>query len=214
MSIASYQTIPIQENNEPLVDLSSFDFILDPIYFNRGFTTNQRMFLRVGVAKKLQEIQKDLKIYKFKIWDGFRPREVQNTLYKSTWEEFKLKHPEWDENKLAIEVGTFVTPPHEPGRIPPHATGGAVDLTLVDQVGKELDMGTDFDYFGPEASPLYFEENAINETVRKNRKIFREAMLAIGFMQYPEEWWHFDYGDQLWAMKSGAPLAIYGEIKL
>ena len=59
MSIASYQTIPIQENNEPLVDLSSFDFILDPIYFNRGFTTNQRMFLRVGVAKKLQEIQKE-----------------------------------------------------------------------------------------------------------------------------------------------------------
>jgi len=212
MTLALYQNIPIQENNEPLIDLSKFNFILEPSYFNQGFAKDKRIFLREGVAKKLDEIQKNLKIYKFKIWDGFRPRTVQNVIYDKLYNEFKSKHPDWSQEKLEFEVGAFITPAKEPDRIPPHATGGTIDLTLVDATtGDELNMGTGFDYFGPEASSDYFDKNSINETVKQNRILFREAMFSKEFVQYTEEWWHFDYGNQLWALSLNKPFAIYGE---
>src|SRR5207302_253232 len=57
------------QSREPLVDLSALDFILEPVYFNQGFSLEKRMFLREGAAKKLQAVQNSLKNYKIKIWD-------------------------------------------------------------------------------------------------------------------------------------------------
>lgn len=214
MTLVSFESIEIKESNEPLVDLANFDFILEPFYFKQGLSPSDKMFLREGIAKKLQEIQKNLKTYKFKIWDGFRPREVQNNIYKKFWAELKQNHPEWDDKTLAQEVGKFVTNANDPNRIPPHATGGAVDLTLVDLLGKELDMGTEFDHFGPQAAALYFEQNQISENIKNNRKLLREAMQTANFRADDDEWWHFDYGNQLWASSLNKPTAIYGEAKL
>lgn len=211
MTNAQFQSYAIRENNEPIVDLSKFDFILEPAYFNQGFSDDKRMFLREGVVKKLEEIQKELKIYKFKIWDGFRSRVVQNNIYQKFWNGLRQQHPDWDTEKLKTEVGVFITDATDIQRIPPHATGGAVDLTLVDLEGKELNLGTNFDYFGPEASSTYFDENSIDDIVRKNRILLREAMIAKDFIEYSEEWWHFDYGNQLWAIELHKPYAIYGE---
>ncbi|HYC34350.1 MAG TPA: M15 family metallopeptidase [Candidatus Paceibacterota bacterium] len=211
MALAQYQLIPLKENNEPLVDLSTFDFVLAPSYFEQGLSPDKRMFLREGVAKKLETAQKKLGKYKFKIWDGYRSRLVQNTIYKKFWDELQAKHPEWGEERLKREVAVFVNEANDPNRIPPHASGGAVDLTLVDLDGNELNMGTVFDHFGPEAHANYYEENNIDTEIAQNRRILREALEAEGFKQYPDEWWHFDYGNQLWAFEIGEPYAIYGE---
>ncbi len=72
-------------------------------------------------------------------------------------------------------------------------------------------MGTAFDHFGPEAASLYFEENPGNDTARENRKALREAMVSEGFNMDKDEWWHFDYGNQKWALESGHPEAVFGE---
>ena len=199
------------KNQEPLVDLSSFGFILEQVYFKQGFSAEKRMFLREGVAKKLQTIQKELKIYKFKIWDGFRPRQVQYNIYKNLWQTLRLKHQEWDLERMLAEVEIFIANPYGNGMVPPHSTGGAVDLTLTDLSGKELDMGTSFDYFGPEARANYFEENNLNETVRQNRKFLRQVMESAGFSRYNEEWWHFDYGNKPWAVNFNKANVLYGE---
>ncbi|MBP6946077.1 MAG: D-alanyl-D-alanine dipeptidase [Candidatus Pacebacteria bacterium] len=214
MTLAKFEDIPIHECGEPLVDLSEYAFVLEPSYFNQGFSTESRMFLRQSVAEKLMEIQKGLNRYTFKIWDSFRPRSVQKVIYDKFWQELHIAHPDWDEEKLKIEVGVFVTAPNNPQRIPPHSTGGAVDLTLVDVQGKELDMGTTFDHFGPEAAPFYFEENAQNHEVQGNRKVLREAMLEAGFAIDTDEWWHFDYGNQRWALALGRSTAIFGEAEV
>lgn len=211
MTLVKFESIPIRECGEPLVDLSKYDFVLDPVYFNQGLSTEPRMFLRKSIADKLAKIQKELRNYKFKIWDGFRPRTVQQAIYESHWKKLHAANPDWDKERLIQEVGIFVTAPNDPNRIPPHATGSTVDLTLVDLDGKELDMGTVFDHFGPEAASMYFEEDGKNEIAKINRKILREAMRKNDFNIDKDEWWHFDYGNQKWALELGRSKAIFGE---
>ena len=212
MTLVKFEDVPVHECGEELVDLSKYGFVLEPAYYNQGLSTEPRMFLRKSVADKLLEIQQGLGGYKFKIWDGFRPRVGQQAIYEKFWKELSENHPEWDEEKLKMEVGVFVTAPNNPNRIPPHATGSAVDLTLVDTEGKELNMGTVFDYFGHEAMPLYFEENSGNSVAAQNRKMLRGAMLSAGFGGDKDEWWHFDYKNQKWAVELGYPEAIFGEV--
>jgi D-alanyl-D-alanine dipeptidase len=70
-----------------------------------------------------------------------------------------------------------------------HNRGGAVDITLVDSQGKELDMGTTFDYFGIEASHDF--ENLPAE-VLKNRKLLKNIMIQNDFRIFESEWWHYN----------------------
>jgi len=211
--IPSFARVPIDDIGEPLVDLSRYGFVLDPQYFTQGLTAEHRMFLREGVADKLLAVQERFRIYRFKLWDGWRPRAVQKKLFDRFWNELKSKHPDWDNERLENEVTQFVNLGDE-RIIPPHATGGTVDLTLVDSNGNEVDMGTEFDYFGPEAAALYFTQEGKNKTIRENRKLFRDAMQEENFLVHPNEWWHFEYGTQSWALAQGKPSAFYGLVVL
>ncbi|MBX7146637.1 MAG: D-alanyl-D-alanine dipeptidase [Alphaproteobacteria bacterium] len=105
--------------------------------------------------------------YRFKIFDAFRPSEAQWVLWN--------KNP--DPNFLA-----------DPRRGSPHSRGVAIDLTLLDQDNKELDMGTKFDEF----SPLSHHGNlSISEIAQKNRAILLGIMTAAGWDFYRNEWWHY-----------------------
>jgi D-alanyl-D-alanine dipeptidase len=130
------------------------------------------------------------------------------------WNKLRTDHPTWNEDILKMEVGKFVTVANDPNRIPVHATGGSIDLTLTDLSGNELNMGTEFDYFGPEAASHFFEKNDIDGRIKANRKFLREVMIAEDFRYDDDEWWHFDYGNQLWAASLHKPYAIYGEAML
>lgn len=215
MTLIDFRSVEIRENGDKLVDLAQLGFLIEPKYFQQGFSTDSRIFLRESVAQKLLQAEKALpKGLRFKIWDAYRSRDVQNNIYQWYWKNVQQQHPDWSEAQLKLEVGKFVTPPYEADRIPPHATGGTVDLTLVDSTGAELDMGTDFDFFGPEAGPLFYEIFKTKPAVTANRRMLRGVMEAQGFTLEQDEWWHFDYGNQIWALKSGAPFAIYGEAKI
>jgi len=211
MTNIKYEHVEIRECGQPLVDLSKYSFDLDPFYFNQGLTEDSALYTREEIAEKLCRIQEGLNGHRFKIWDPWRPRVLQARIYQQYWEELASANPEWDEEKLRVEVGVFVTIPDNPTRIPPHSTGGSIDLTLVGPDGVELDMGTVFDHFGPEAGSMYYEEPGRDERVRNNRRLFREAMIEEDFRIDEDEWWHFDFGNQLWAADKGKPYAIYGE---
>lgn len=131
-----------------------------------------RVYLRRIVAEKLSEAQKYVK-EKFhltlKVFDGYRPLSVQ----KKLWEIMP------DEN--------FVANPAKGSR---HNRGAAVDLTLIDSLGNELEMGTPYDDFTDKAARDYKE---LTEQVKKNRGMLDEAMLRSGFEPLRSEWWHFDY---------------------
>ena len=91
----------------------------------------------------------------------------------------------------------------------PHQCGGAVDLTLIDKNGNRLDMGTSLTDFGEK---VHTNSNLITLEQKANRKNLYDAMTKAGFINYPLEWWHFDYGDNMWAAYSGLDKCFYGPI--
>lgn len=211
MTNINFEHIPIQECGEPLVELSQFNFELDPAYYKAGLSNDPALYARQQIVDKLLRLQDQLDGNRFKIWDPWRSRLVQANIYQKYWNELAAANPGWEQDKLKIEVGKFVTAPNNPNRIPPHATGGAIDLTLVGPDGRELDMGTGFDHFGPEAASGYFEEPGRDTKIRDNRRLLREAMISEDFRPDGDEWWHYDFGNQLWAAEKEKPFAIYGE---
>ncbi len=105
----------------------------------------------------------------------------------------------------AGELG-FVAPVDPKGARPPHTTGGAVDLTLCWH-GVALGLGTDYDAF-VEASRLETFEDGSDELVRRLRRLLANVLDSCGMVCYSSEWWHWSYGDDVWAAASGRD-AIY-----
>ncbi|MDD2807279.1 MAG: M15 family metallopeptidase [Patescibacteria group bacterium] len=214
--IRDYEHIIIKECGEPLVNLKAYGFVLEPMYFKNNIADRTAMYLRESAAKKLLEVQKSLGDHKIKIWDGWRDYKTQKILYDTLHDKLKKLNPTWNDEQLKDRTLTFVSDPYNPKKIPLHLTGGAVDLTLVDQDGQELNMGGEFDHFSDEDAALYYENHPeLDQKIRANRKLLREAMVTGGFRFDQYEWWHFDYGNQIWALERQKPFAIYGlaEIK-
>lgn len=210
-----FENIKISENHDPMVNLEDYPFILAPMYYEWKLSDTPNLWVRKTIADKLLEVQNKHMAQqgrKFKIWDPWRSRVVQNNIYQKFWNELQDDHPEWDEETLRHEVGVFVTKADDSNRIPPHATGGSIDLTVVEADGSEVNFGTGFDHFGPEAATDYFEKNDGNDAAGENRKWLHQIMTDAGFETDQDEWWHFDYGNQKWAVQSGQPEACYGEV--
>jgi D-alanyl-D-alanine dipeptidase len=214
MTNLRYQTIPIIENAEPMVEAGVYGFMAEPMYHRLGYTPIPHLFMRVGLAKLLKDIEaQSLKTHglRFKIWDPWRPRSLQAALYDEFTQKLKKENPQWDEARLKKEVGIYVTPAND-ARIPPHATGGTVDLTLCGANGVDIDMGTKFDHFGPEAALDYFEGAGRNIKIRDNRRLLKCVLQEAGLNLDGDEWWHYDYGNQKWALGLNKPQAFYGEV--
>jgi D-alanyl-D-alanine dipeptidase len=105
--------------------------------------------------------------YRFKLFDTFRPSEAQWRL--------------WD----AYPSDEFVA---DPRRGSPHSRGAAVDLTLIESRGQELEMGTDFDAFTPQA---HHARTDIPEAAQRNRALLLGIMTAAGWDFFKNEWWHY-----------------------
>jgi D-alanyl-D-alanine dipeptidase len=127
-------------------------------------------YTRVKTAKALIEANKDFLRAgaKIKFFDCYRPNSVQ---YKM-WEI--VPNPQYVANPVKGSI---------------HNKGGAVDITLVDLDGNELDMGTDFDFFGKRA---YHDNLDLPEEILANRKLLKETMEAHSFWSIRTEWWHYN----------------------
>ena len=201
----------VKDNGEALIDLVKAypQLLVDESRTYAQHYSPSISLAREGVAKKLSAVQNRLPSgIKLKIIEGFRPIEVQKRIFNEQVESLKKQYPDWVDTKLAEEASLFVAPPES---IPPHSTGGALDLTLVDNTGKELDMGTmlNDDY----SEKTYTLSNNISQKATENRKILIDAMEVEGFVNYPAEWWHWSYGDQYWAYIRKEPFAVYGSIE-
>jgi D-alanyl-D-alanine dipeptidase len=130
-----------------------------------------RMFLRPEVAIALAKVNAALlsKGYKLKLFDGYRPKPAQQKL--------------WDK----VPDRNYVAPPWEGSM---HNRGVAIDLTLADLQGKEIDMGTPYDFFGPRAHRDFQE---LPEQILKHRQLLRSVMESHGFQSIRTEWWHYSY---------------------
>ena len=154
----------------------SADFVYDMKYATEDNFLKAKVydcaecFLRFKTVKALVKANTKFikKGYHIKIYDCYRPLDIQKRMWKI------VSNPE------------YVADPAK-GSI--HNRGGAVDITLVDADGKELDMGTSFDFFGPEASH-YFDN--LSDEVKQNRALLKRIMQENGFDSFDSEWWHYN----------------------
>ncbi len=141
-----------------------------------------KCYLQADVVKMLAKAQALLKEqqpdYSLLLLDCTRPLSVQ--------------HQMWDIVK-GTEEARYVASPYGGGSM--HNYGTAVDLTIANAQGEQLDMGTPFDFFGPLAQPRYHQqmlaEGKLNKQQVQNRMQLRNLMKKAGFRPIDSEWWHF-----------------------
>ena len=227
-----WSPIPIRDNGEPLEPLPAWLQRIEPHpYRALGAPYGESgcpFRLRAGLIERLGQASAALNAsapgWRLAIFDAWRPVSVQRFMVAhAIREECRVRGLDpaagGDAALRQVEeaVGRFWAPPSDdPATPPPHSTGGAVDLTLADASGQLLAMGGEIDAIGPVSEPDHHAEQARIDPRgsiarwHHRRRLLRHVMQAAGFAQHPNEWWHFSHGDQLWAWRSGAELAVYG----
>ncbi len=179
---------------KPTKKLRSFDGLADTTFvrladFSDGFSYDMRYatnnnflkekvydcaecYTRVKTAKVLIAANKVFKKkgVRIKFFDCYRPNSVQYKMWKI------VPNPQYVANPKKGSI---------------HNKGGAVDITLETLDGEELDMGTDFDFFGKKA---YHDMTELPQEILDNRILLKETMEAHGFWSVRTEWWHYNYG--------------------
>ncbi len=141
-----------------------------------------KAYLHPQAAQKFAKAAQNLKAknpkYKFIVFDALRPRSVQKVLWK------KVKGTPYEKYVADPEKGSV------------HNYGFALDISVLDETGKELDMGTPYDSFLPLAEPKLEDKllkaGELSTLQLENRKVLRKAMVDAGFIQLEHEWWHYD----------------------
>ncbi|WP_211332493.1 M15 family metallopeptidase [Nocardioides aurantiacus] len=139
--------------------------------------------------------------------EAYRPPERQELYFTTYREKLRAADPTHGEETLDRLASRFVAPP----AFAPHVAGAAVDVTLVDDAGVELDLGCPVDA-NPEVSggTCYTYHPAVTGPAAAHRRVLIEAMTAAGFVNYPTEWWHWSHGDRYWAFVTGHDHATHG----
>lgn len=191
----------------------------NPPYFERIPGSIAELYVRKSVAAKLSGVNTrlaslGLELY---VFDAWRPQSVQrhfHDVWFPAW--LSQRRPDLTGASLSSEVEKYWAAPSSGINSPaPHATGGAVDLTLIFSATRQpLFMGGIFDDLTEHAWTDAFEQRPVvsmsDEEARSNRRLLYWAMAEAGFANNPTEWWHYSWGDQLWARLKDQPAAHYG----
>ncbi|WP_348822262.1 M15 family metallopeptidase [Flavobacterium aestuarii] len=165
-------------NDTTFVNLKDFsnDFVYDMKYASDDNFLKSKVYdcaecyLRFKTVKALIAANKRFmkKGFKIKLFDCYRPLDIQKKMWAI------VPNPEYVANPAKGSI---------------HNRGGAIDITLVDFNGKELDMGTSFDFFGKEASHNFPD---FSKEIKFNRNLLKKIMLKEHFNSFDSEWWHYN----------------------
>jgi D-alanyl-D-alanine dipeptidase len=218
-------------SDEPLLDaaanglagISYYASVRNPPYYGATPGAAQDVRLRQGAIERLRTVNQrlagaGLEVF---IFDGWRPLAVQ-TYFHDKWmpRELRKRNPKLAGEALRRETEKYwAAPSSDPMSPAPHTTGGAVDLTVRwKDSGEHLWMGSIFDDASPIARCDHFEREPSHgfafsdEEARANRRLLHWLMREADFAPNPGEWWHFSYGELMWAKLTDAPHAFYGFI--
>lgn len=212
-----YQDIPIEDCGEPLVciPLEKFAVELPHPYEKLGaeYEDKSPYCLRQGVLKSLEVAQllldKSYPGWKLKIYDAYRPIGVQQFMVDYTF-QCLVKDYGWEDRTISAQqrqdiwekvYQLWAIPSTDPATPPPHSTGSAIDLTLLNETGEIVVMGGEIDELSPRSNPNYYitSTRIIERQYHRHRQILNQVMTKAGFLRHPKEWWHFSLGDQMWA---------------
>lgn len=226
-----YHQIPILECGELLVPIPLELFAVESPHpyekLGAPYEEHSPYYLRASVVKNLIQAQNYLQEihpgWYIQIFDAYRPVAVQQFMvdysFAQALQQQGLTEAELSPSQLQ-EVWQSVyeiwaVPSLDEKTPPPHSTGAAVDITLVDDTGEIVDMGSPIDELSARSHPNYYahHDHPQAQQYHHNRQILHEVMLKAGFQRNPREWWHFSYGDQMWAwLNQNNSTARYGRI--
>ena len=224
-----WNKIPIKDNGDKLIAIPSCLKFLDPHpYFHLGAPYKDKTSiwkLREEVVNRLVKVNDYLiskSSFNLLIYDSWRPLEVQEFMFKKA---FLLECEKLDIDAslknmksypyILKKVEKFWAYPSFDSRCPPpHSTGGALDVCLSDKEGNLVEMGSKVDQMDETSNPDFYSNKKNEKAIiwDSRRNLLRDIMTKFGFAQHPNEWWHFSYGDQLWAWKNKKENAIYGKV--
>ncbi len=226
-----YQQIAIAECNESLVPIPLEIFAVESPHpyqlLGATYAEISPYYLRQGVLDSLIKAQEYLQLkrhgWRIQIFDAYRPVAVQQFMVDYTFSQVVEAQKLDIANLSPTEIQDiwqqvyqiWAVPSLDPLTPPPHSTGAAIDITLVDDTGKVVNMGSPIDELSPASHPDYFANSNLSEhqQYHRDRQLLWEVMNWAGFARHPGEWWHFCQGDQMWAWLSLKPVvARYGRV--
>lgn len=215
--------------NEPLVDMEKFGLEGKNHY---GFANNppvegsmRKLYARKTVAEKLKILDRKFRsAYGIKLFikDAYRPLCVQRHIEKVVMRRKLLKEfPNLDDSEIKEKISDLVASSNDLMSPPPHLTGGAIDLEMhyLDS-NTPVEVGKSLGLKNADPDSLHNKQRSgqniskVEEEAIKNRTLLYDEMIHIGFMVNPTEYWHFSYGDQMWARLMNKPQAFYGPAPL
>ena len=192
------RAIPVRENGESLV------LVLPSEKIKIFCPDEKEVLVRKTVLDKLVATSLILPDgFKLKILYGYRSLQVQEKFWKEVCANIRQKNPDLTEQEVEAKARRYSAVPDGKG---PHQTGGAVDILIEDSNGSSLDFGTEYRGYGDD---VFMHSKYITLKQKLNRKLLRKIMQSAGFIYYPGEWWHYSYGDQIWAAYTGNKHALY-----
>jgi len=212
--ILSYDDVakfPAGDDQEGLVDVTTYDTSIVTTYLKEDMLeiTGEIIYVRNSLAARLAAVNKKLKELglRLKVVYGYRHPEVQERYFLKRRNDIKLQFPHFTDNQIDRYTHNFVAVPDVAG----HPAAAAVDLTVIDANGDDLDMGSPIaDYADP--SKITTFTDGLTDVQTENRRILHDLMVASEFAPFYGEWWHFSYGDREWAAFYNKK-ALYGAIK-
>ncbi|MCT4575626.1 MAG: M15 family metallopeptidase [Alphaproteobacteria bacterium] len=141
--------------------------------------------------------------YYIVVYEAYRPMAVQKKLWHEVYDRLKEDNSKMSEQEISDATEVFVANPYKLGS--GHQTGAAVDVSLCLN-GLELDMGEEVRGFSSKAK---FNSDEISLEQKNNRALLKSVMHEAGFINYPDEWWHYSYGERLWAELTNADKTLY-----
>lgn len=206
--------IEVKENSDPLVNIAFDDTIIigpPPLVANNSNYT----FMRSTVYEKLKMAQSLLpQGLRFCLYEAYRSFELQQQIFDERFAKLRSENPSLSYDEIFTEATKFVSPVTNldgSRNIPPHTTGAAVDVYLVNDAGDVVDMGIHLDdtYNDLHATFCRTDSKLISTEAQKNRQLMTNALSHVGFVNYPTEYWHWSYGDRYWAYMTQQAFAIY-----
>ncbi len=210
-------SISVKENHDSLIDLRHQTKIkIGPspeVPNNTDYTK-----MRNTVYEKLLHAQELLEPGMFFcLYECYRSLSLQKMLFDNRFKIIQLLNPKWTHEQVFTETTKMVSPVINldgSKNVPPHSTGAAIDVYLIDVNGDALDMGIHpKDWIEDTDDSISFtESNKISSGAQKNRQIMTNALSQVGFVNYPTEYWHWSYGDRYWAYHKNQSTALYDTI--
>jgi D-alanyl-D-alanine dipeptidase len=225
-----YQQIRIAECGEPLVAIPLEKFAVaspHPYQFlGAPYQGRSPYYLRQGVLDRLLQAQIYLQQthpqWRIQIFDAYRPIAVQQFMVDYAFSQVlqaeglavERLSPTQQQALWQQVYQIWALPSTDPKTPPPHSTGAAVDITLVDAAGMTVNMGSAIDEMSARSQPDYFARSTepVEQQYHARRQLLGNVMFKVEFTRHPGEWWHFSFGDQMWAWLSDRAVAEYGGI--